>query len=247
MLVFVCKRISKIVMVIFSLAVVVLSGLIFVKPRIKTAYESPNVQVHLNTPLFGIVDIPNDEADQVEIAMIQSSYAFARYDDKLVLENDVIQYVSLERSFVQDIYSIDNHILNESELVDLLSDICNNQIQSPDIELSVRPSSNENVAYTDTTIIDISGRYTGYLECGPRHMTVPIGDTDFDQVWKAYQHIPVKSIMVCFLVAFVMVGTVTLVLGKASSKFNEPQAFFVGLAIITVLVISLDVVLICSS
>jgi len=203
------RRLVTIISIVVWVGLFVVLNYMFTIPRARIAYASPDVKVDLHKPLFGVSGSIEDRSNNYAFDVYNSATAIARFDDYLILEKECQYYVSLDRTFIQDIQSNSDDYLSEDELIILLSDICEGTA-SDDVVLSIEDTD----VISSCIVVNVSGKYTGYITLEDRHVKVHKDDTNFDEVWDFSESIPYVSILICIVSSLVITALVTIVIRR---------------------------------
>lgn len=206
------KRVIVVSFVSFLLIWFLTLNLIVTVRAVREAFEIPNVMVQLNEPLFMVSVDTKTEPVVVGWHKLDSGYAYMRRYGRVWLSQSAgNSVVSIEDS--QIISTKENrHVLSEEEIRTLLTKICNNE-SFDGINFTIKDYSR----YSSEMTLVVSGDYDGFLALKDGHVTVPVDDTNLDQVWSAREHFPYMTVVSC-LISSVIIVTFLSAIGFFVSK-----------------------------
>jgi len=206
------KRVIVISFVPFFLIWFIALNLIYTVKAVRKAFEIPNVTIQLNEPLFMVSVEAKPEPVVVGWHILDNGYALMRrYGRVWLSQSEGNAVVSIEDS--QIISTKENrHVLSDEEIRTLLTKICNNE-SFDRINFTIKDYSR----YSSEMTLVVSGDYDGFLALKDGHVTVPVDDTNLDQVWSAREHFPYMTVISC-LVSSVIIVTFLSAIGFFVSK-----------------------------
>ncbi len=227
------KRLFVVSCVSFFVIWFIALNLVYTVKAVREAFEIPNVMIQLNEPLFMVSVEEKTEPAVVGWHIIDSGYAYMRQYGRVWLnQTEGNAVVSIEDS--QIISARENrHILSDEELRTLLTQICNSE-SFDGIEYMIKDYSR----YSSEMTLVVSGNYDGFLVLKDGHVSVPVDDTNLDQVWNARDHFPYKAVLSCLISSVIIVVFLSTIGFFVSKRANNIVPYFLINGIPAVLIIA---------
>ncbi len=190
-------KLNKLHFVVLFVALFVLLNLTYTVNEMRGIYSAPNVRVNLYDPMFGVSGITTDKNARYEWKRLDNGFVASRAGGKLWLTKDCQVYVRLDKTNLVDTSSADGHSLSLEEVVNYLTDVCENETNDNyELKDLSQYISKGTLFLHGEIIMTVSGRYEGYIVLHTDHPTVSIQQTDFNQKWNDVDHFPFYAVLV---------------------------------------------------
>ena len=223
------NRYLKAIFLLVCLVLFIAFNLIYIYREIRLAFEAPNVTVKLNAPIFGVYGITGTAEDQLNWKKIESGSAFARFNGRLYLESECQAYVSIDETEIRDASVDEQYILSSEELSSILIDVCEANYESSDLQFEIEDLSNyvsNGVFYLPRIIkVYVSGRYNGYITLYSGHPSVPVKETNLNQVWNASEHFPYRTVLTCLIISAILCAILFIIGNLIMRRMKTPKVF----------------------
>lgn len=227
------KNKALVLIILFWLIWFIALNLIYTVKAVRKAFEIPNVVIQLNEPLFMVSVETKTEPVVVGWHILDSGYAYMRRYGSVWLSQSVGNaVVSIEESQIRTTHG-DQHILSEEEMRALLTNICNGESFSG---MSYKISNYSR--YSSEMTLVVSGDYDGFIVLKDGHVSVPVDDTNLDQVWNARDHFPYRAVLSCLISSVIIVAFLSTIGFFVSKRANNIFPYFLINGIPAVLLIA---------
>lgn len=205
------KKICLISGIIFWIVWFLGLNLFFTVREVRRAYETPNVTVQLNKPVYGIYNYKADGSNDFGLEKITSGFAYSRSGGRLWIDTKSWAFVSFEKTIIKEFDS--KRCLSEEEIEKFLSDICEGKNT---YQLDYRTDDS-----THDVLLNVNGKYEGTVYLKHGHLIVPVGDTNLNIVWSAREHFPYMTVISCLISSVIIVTFLSAIGFFVSKRVNK--------------------------